>query len=59
MKGRGRGVAWEVFLFRNVEMWRSNILAGLEQRSLEKKRLSLLLCGGGSSAGEERARIGE
>lgn len=53
MKGRGQRCCWEVFLFRNVEAVEIK-----HQKSLEK-RLSLLLCGGGSSAGQERARIGE
>lgn len=46
------------FCLEVLKLWRSNILGGVKQKSLEK-RLSLLLCGGGSSAGEEGARTGE
>lgn len=45
----------ECFSLEVLKLWRSNILGGSEQ----EKRLSLLLRGGGSSAGEERAWIGE
>lgn len=48
------------FCLEVLKLWRSNILGGSEQqeKSLEK-RLSLLLRGGGSCAGEEQARIEE
>lgn len=48
------------FCLEVLKLWGSNILGGSEQqeKSLEK-RLSLLLRGGGSSAGEERAQTGE
>lgn len=59
-EGKWAGVLpGKCFSLEVLKLWKSNILGRSEHKKSLEKRLSLLLHGGGSSAGEEQARVGE